>query len=275
MTERQTDPMRILSVHPKYFSDDRLNGEHDFLHKLYDALGKGGALAEHGDYFRYNGRRGLLYIRHRMLVEEMIARGLTHTTLIDRRQIDADEWKPLETSAKEILADRDLVLEEGVEGRTPLPDEDDPAALTGENDLHSALIGVTEHDILIGLWKRYRYLVMERSYGRYRSLADPIQGKARGQVWMLFDLMMEEALAADPDDRGPRIAYETMWEQIEEQATEEDKEEFGKLLEALQPGEISLPMRRFLAGVASRCDHEELLKSQLFKGCIQEPGTEN
>ncbi|UCF31191.1 MAG: DUF1722 domain-containing protein [bacterium] len=258
--------MQILRIHPKYYSDERLNSEHDFLHQLFESLsGEEGALTEHADYFRYNGRRGLLYERHRILVEEMITRGLSHTTLIDRRKIEPEEWKPLETTEDEVLAHRDLVKEEGDAGRKELPDDDNVIELSGEEELRSVLVGVTEQDVLFGLWKRYRHLVMERSYGRYRNLADPIQGKGRGQVWMLFDLMIEEAFASDPEDGAPRTAYETIWEEVEEGATAEEKEDFNRLLDGLEPAKVSLAMRGFLAGVVSRCRHEELLKSQLFK----------
>ena len=261
--------MKILSIHPKYYSDDRLNNEHDFLHELYDALSaEGAAFGDHKDYFRYNGRRGLLYLRHRMLVEEMITRGLSHTSLIDRREIEADEWSPLDTADDEIYSHRDLIREEGPPGRVPILDGDDADTLIGRMELSSALIGVTEHEILIGLWKRYKHLVMERSYSRYRNLTDPIQGEGKGQKWILFDMMIEEAFAADPDDRAPGISYETIWEQLEDRALPEETARFGELLEALEPGKISLEMREFLAGVASRCGDEELLKSQLFKAYL-------
>ena len=86
--------MRIHFVHPKFLSDALLEEEHDFLHRLFDALSEGekGSI-DHPDLFRYRGRRGQLYIRHRKIAEELGIRGLPHETFFDRRNIEPEEWE--------------------------------------------------------------------------------------------------------------------------------------------------------------------------------------
>ncbi len=256
---------KILTIHPKYYSDKRLVDEHDHLHEILDLLGDEDSTSEHPDYFRFNRRRGLLYIRHRILVEEMIVRGLDHRTLVDRRTIDAEEWKDLDIPDEEILQDMDQIRSDDSAGRVPLPDSEDLEIVTGRNEIRSTITGVLEHEDVVVLWHLYKHVVMERSYSRYRSLSDPIQGQARGQVWMLFDLMLEEAFAEDPDERAPRIAYETIWESVEENATEDERKQFNRLLDGLEPGKVDLGMRKFLAGVVARVGNEKLLMSQLLR----------
>ena len=255
---------RIFSVHPKYFSDQHLVAEHDHLHEILNALGDDDKTSDNTDVFRFNGRRGLLYIRHRMLAEEMGVRAMEHTTLIDRMKIPSTEWDSLEVDDGDVQKDLEEVGAEGTPGRVPLPDGEDIAEVTGEMDVLSVIPGIVEDEILLGLYRRYKYVVMERSYRRYRSLADPMQGKKRGQTWFLFDIMLEEALAAKPGERGPAIAYETLWERLVEAATEEEKQRFQALYGALEPGKISLEMREFLAHTAARVGDEDLLISQLL-----------
>ena len=255
--------MKILSLHPRYLSDETINAEHDFLHSLLDALSDEDAEAmEHPDFFRYNGRRGQLYIRHRMLAEEMLLRAMSHTTMVDRRLIEADEWKDPDIPEKEILGQADE--HKGGAGRVPLTGSEEIITLTGENDMRSVVVGVLELDVLKAFWKIYSFLVMERSYSRYRTLADPIKGKGRGQVWFLFDLMMEEAFASEPEDRAPAIAYETMWEMLEAEATGEESGEYERLTGLLEPGKVSIEMRKFLAESARRQDNDELVRSGLL-----------
>jgi hypothetical protein len=257
--------MKILTIHPKFISDQRLMDEHDHVHEILDLLGDEDSVSEHPDYFRYNGRRGLLYIRHRILVEEMIARGFNHTTLIDRRSIEAAEWEDLDISDEEIQKDLGQVKSDDPPGRVPLPEGEDREVLTCSQEINSAVPGILEKEDLYVIWHLYRYVVMERSYSRFRSLSEPLQGKTRGQVWMLLDLMMEEAFAEDPEERAPGIAYESVWELVDEKATDDERKEFKKLFDGLEPGRVDVGMRKFLAGVATRIGDEKVLASQMLR----------
>ncbi len=254
---------RIHLVHPKFINDAWLVSEHDFLHRLLDSLSEGKEVLDHPDAFRFNGRRGQLYIRHRKLAEELCLRGMDHTTYLDRRIIEADEWGAPEREPEDLM--REVQEHRGApEGRLPLPEGGDEKDYTCPEDICSVVVGIVEEDILLALWKIYRFMVMERSYSRYRSLADPLQGRMRGSVWMLFDLMMEEALGSAWEDRGPAIAYETMWERLQEGATPEEKAEYLRLEGALVPGRPGLEMRAFLASVATRQDDKDLQYSALL-----------
>jgi hypothetical protein len=256
--------MKIHLVHPKFLDDELLQQEHDFLHELYGSLSEGEkGTMEHPDLFRYKERRGQLYIRHRKIVEELGIRGIVHDTLIDRREIEAKEWEPPEVSTDQIMEEAGQ-LRGGATGRVTLPDSTAAADFTCPNDITSVIAGTMELDMLRALWKVYGHVVMERSYSRYRNLQDPVQGRGRGSVWMLFDLMMEEALAQVPEERAPSIAYETIWEPLEGNAGEKEKQEYARLTGELKPGKVSLDMRRFLAAEAQRQGNEDLMISALL-----------
>jgi hypothetical protein len=261
--------MPIHLVHPKFLNDELLRQEHDFLHELYDSLADGGkGVMGHPDLFRFKEHRGQLYIRHRKIVEELGIRGIVHDTLIDRRAIGAEEWKPVDVTEEKIVEEAGQ-LRGGVTGRVPLPDTTAAADFTCPDDISSVIAGTVELDILRALWKIYRHVVMERSYSRYRTLQDPLQGRGRGSVWMLFDLMMEEAFAQVPEERAPAIAYETMWESLEDNAGEGEKQEYARLAGELKPGKVSLDMRRFLAAEAQRQGSEDLTVSALLAPYIE------
>ena len=218
---------------------------------------------EHPDAFRYNGRRGQLYIRHRKLAEEMDRRAMDHVTLIDRKLIEADEWKTPEVGDDEVMSDA-VEVKDGGPGRVEMPSTGKVEELTCPDDFTSVVIGVTEDDLLIAMWTIMRFLVMERSYTRYRAFGEILQGKRRGSVWILMDLMLEEAYAHPHDDRAPAIAYESVWEILEEQATGEETARYNELVAELVPGKISLDMRRFLASVTARQGDNKLKFSAML-----------
>jgi hypothetical protein len=254
--------MRIHLVHPKFINDDLIVKEHDFLHELFDSLGTDEPM-DHPAAFRYNGRRGQLYARHRRLVEEMLIRGIPHTTLIDRKDIDPEHWGEPEVTPEDVLKEADWLRGESA-GRVDMPESDDPEDYTCLSDISTVLIVHTDPDILKALWRLYRFTVMEHSYSRYRSLSETLQGRGKASVFMLFDLILEETFAADPDDRGPAIAYESIWEYLAEDATPEENAEYKRLFGELKPATISHDMRRFLAGVAVRLGVEDLTRSALL-----------
>jgi hypothetical protein len=261
--------MHVHLVHPKFLNDELLRQEHGLLHELYESLSEGEkGTTGHPDLFRYKEHRGQLYIRHRKVVEEMGVRGIIHDTLIDRRSIEAEEWAPVDVSRDEIVEEVGL-LKEGVAGRVALPDSTSVDDFTCPDEISSVITGLTELDMLRALWKIYRYVVMERSYSRYRTLMDPVQGRGRGSVWMLFDLMMEEAFAQVPEERAPAIAYETIWESLEDNAGDGERHQYARLAGELQPGRISLDMRRFLAAEAQRQGNEDLTVSALLSPYIE------
>lgn len=254
--------MKIHLIHPKFLSDDLITREHDFVHKLFDSLGTDEPM-EHPETFRYNGRRGQLFARHRRLVEEMLIRAIPHTTLIDRRDIDSDHWSEPEVTAEDVLKEVED-LKGGPAGRVQFPESTDPGDFTCLDIISTVLIVRTENDILQALWRIYRFTVMERSYSRYRSLTETLQGRGKSSVFMLFDLILEETFSEDPDEGAPAIAYELIWESLGEKAAADEKAEYERLTAELVPGKPSMDMRRFLASVASRQKNEDLTRSALL-----------
>ncbi len=254
--------MKIHLVHPKFLSDDLLSQEHEFLHILYNSIATDEPM-DHPDAFRYNGRRGQLFARHRRLVEEMMIRTISHTTLIDRRDIDSDHWSEREIADEDVLKEVEE-LKDGPAGRVKLPDSTDPVDFTCLDVISTVLIVRTENDILRALWMIYRFTIMERSYTRYRSLIETLQGRGNASVFMLFDLILEETFAEEPDDRAPAIAYDSIWENLGEKAVADEKAEYERLVGELLPGKPSIEMRRFLASVSSRQGIEDLVRSALL-----------
>jgi hypothetical protein len=159
-------------------------------------------------------------------------------------------------------------LKGGAAGRVKFPESDDPEDFTCLNEISTVLIVHTEQDILQALWRIYRFTVMERSYSRYRSLTETLQGRGKASVFMLFDLILEETFSEDPDERAPAITYESIWEYLQEGATPEEKAEYERLIGELEPGKASLNMRRFFALVASREGIEDLTRSALLSPYI-------
>ena len=258
--------MKIHLVHPKFLGDDIITQEHDFLHKLFDSLATDEPM-EHPDAFRYNGRRGQLFARHRRLVEEMLLRTISHTTLIDRRDIDPDHWGAPDVTPEDVLVEVEW-LRGGPGGRVGLPDSSNPGDFTCLNEISTVLIVQTKQDILQALWRIYRFTIMEQSYTGYRSLTETLQGRGNASVFMLFDLILEETFAQDPADGAAAIAYETIWEYLQEGATQKEQAEYGRLVRELEPGKASLDMRRFLAAGASRQEIEDLTRSALLSPYI-------
>ncbi|UCG39264.1 MAG: DUF1722 domain-containing protein [bacterium] len=261
--------MKIHLVHPKFISDDAIREEHDFLHELFQSLsGDEEAVMEHPDAFLFKGRRGQLYMRHRKLVEEMNTRGIPHLSIIDRRAIEAEEWDAPETTPEQVLAEVES-LREGAPGRVPLPDGSRPEDFTCPDHLSSLVAGAVEDEVLEVMWKVVKFLVMERSYAHYRSLSQTLQGRRRGAVWMLFDLLVEEALGIEQEAVAPITAYETIWEMLEGAATAEEKGEYARLMGQMTPGIPSLDMRRHLALTAARQGNKELEFSLLLSPYLE------
>ncbi len=71
--------MRIWDIAPKRLCRQHLLGEHRELHAIWSILthGKQG-YARHPETLRWKHRLKALYLRHEVLVREMIARGYRH-----------------------------------------------------------------------------------------------------------------------------------------------------------------------------------------------------
>ena len=80
--------MRVWDVHPKHLCRKHLLGEHRELHGLWNILtvhkGKGG-YSRHPETLRWVGKQKALYERHEALVREMLRRGYSHHSPLDKR----------------------------------------------------------------------------------------------------------------------------------------------------------------------------------------------
>jgi len=77
--------MRIWDVSPDKLCRNHLLGEHRELHALWSILTKKKkGYAHHPETLRWKGKLMALYKRHDLLVEEMVQRGYTHKSPLDR-----------------------------------------------------------------------------------------------------------------------------------------------------------------------------------------------
>lgn len=80
--------MRVWDVPPKCLCRKHLLGEHRELHGLWNILTKHkgtGGYSQHPETKRWVGREKALYLRHEALVVEMVRRGYTHLSPLDKR----------------------------------------------------------------------------------------------------------------------------------------------------------------------------------------------
>jgi len=78
--------MRIWDIAPKKLCRNHLLGEHRELHAIWSVLTKNKkGYSRHPETLRWKGRLAALYARHRMLVEEIDARGYRHYSKLDHR----------------------------------------------------------------------------------------------------------------------------------------------------------------------------------------------
>lgn len=76
--------VRIWDLPPERLCRDHLLGEHRELHAVWSVLtGNKAGYRKHPETLRWEGRLAALYARHAALVEEMWARGYTHSSPLD------------------------------------------------------------------------------------------------------------------------------------------------------------------------------------------------
>ncbi len=76
--------MRIWDVPPERLCRQHLLGEHRELHAIWSVLTRDRAgYRHHPETLRWEGRLAALYARHTSLVDEMRARGYTHSSPLD------------------------------------------------------------------------------------------------------------------------------------------------------------------------------------------------
>jgi hypothetical protein len=78
--------MRVWDLDPSKLCRRHLLGEHRELHAIYSVLSRGKTgYSRHPETLRWKGRLAALYIRHRLLVDEMSRRGYRHMSPLDRK----------------------------------------------------------------------------------------------------------------------------------------------------------------------------------------------
>lgn len=71
--------MRIWDIHPKFLCNKHLLGEHRELHAIWSILTKNKkGYSRHPETLRWKGKLKALFLRHKLLVEEMRKRDFRH-----------------------------------------------------------------------------------------------------------------------------------------------------------------------------------------------------
>ncbi|MCM8784471.1 MAG: pyrimidine dimer DNA glycosylase/endonuclease V [Candidatus Omnitrophica bacterium] len=71
--------MRIWDIHPKFLCSKHLLGEHRELHAIWSILTQNKkGYSKHPETLRWKGKLKALFLRHRLLVEEMEKRNFRH-----------------------------------------------------------------------------------------------------------------------------------------------------------------------------------------------------
>lgn len=78
--------MRIWDINPRCLCREHLLGEHRELHAIWTILveNKKG-YAKHPETLRWRGKLKALYLRHELLVKEMLRRGYSHHSALDKK----------------------------------------------------------------------------------------------------------------------------------------------------------------------------------------------
>jgi hypothetical protein len=79
--------MRIWDVTPKKLCRNHLLGEHRELHAIWVVITeKKKGYSMHPETVRWKGKLKAMYLRHEDLVNEMISRGYSHKSPLDKRK---------------------------------------------------------------------------------------------------------------------------------------------------------------------------------------------
>lgn len=79
--------MRVWDVPPRVLCRNHLLGEHRELHAVWSVITKNKkGYSLHPETIRWRGRLLALYYRHEELVREMISRGYSHKSPLDKRR---------------------------------------------------------------------------------------------------------------------------------------------------------------------------------------------
>jgi len=83
--------MRIWDIPPEKLCRSHLLGEHRELHAIWVILTQGKTgYAYHPETLRWNGKLHALFLRHQLLVNEMIRRGYQHASPLNQNLATGD-----------------------------------------------------------------------------------------------------------------------------------------------------------------------------------------
>ncbi len=78
--------MRIWDILPKKLCRNHLLGEHRELHAIWSVLTKDKkGYSKHPETLRWKDKLAALYLRHKMLIEEMHNRGYRHSSKLNQK----------------------------------------------------------------------------------------------------------------------------------------------------------------------------------------------
>ena len=182
--------VRVWDIDPGYLDRKRLLGEHVEIHAIYSVLSSGAkGYSRHPETLRWKGRIKALKARHGLVGAEMRVRGYRHESPLPGAALMArwpDTFIDEPEEQLKILAGK----YDGTCGRIPLPSK-----------LHE-------------MWAHYKYSVMARDLGLYRSVERKVASESI-QAGQLATLLVS-AIRKPPSPGKMANALDHMWGYVSE-----------------------------------------------------------
>jgi hypothetical protein len=87
--------MRVWDVEPERLCRQHLLAEHREIHGIWVTITEGKkAYANHPETLRWRGRLAALYLKHEQVVQEMLRRGYTHSSLLPAALATGEDTQP-------------------------------------------------------------------------------------------------------------------------------------------------------------------------------------
>mgnify|MGYP001282604876 CR=1 FL=1 len=185
--------MRLWDLHPGYLENEALHREHDELHALLAAIASGSENdASSHELINWKGSLPSLALRHALVAEEMLLRGMSHSSPIPYSPSDTP-WpaSPLASPGEQLALLRGTPSGSSSR-RIPLP--------------RSAQ----------QIWRQHKYSVMARDVNAYKEFGPRV---ARSGPRDPFDALTGELtslLWSQPSEGGIRNALLHMWGYLSE-----------------------------------------------------------
>ncbi len=220
--------MRVWDIHPGYFSDHSLLGEHVEIHALYSIIsgGKDG-YSRHPETKRWMENLNQLVFRHNLVVKEMFLRGFKHNSPLQFSGNAKENYLMNNLSCVDLPAEQFGILyrkysNNGQSGRIPLPKNG------------------TE------FWAHHKYSIMARGYQYYKETQNFMKNKKNLPIEQEGDfiLKIQNYMNFNIAEKALENTIHHLWGYFKEKANQEEKVYFFGLSDPISRLNILFAMAR-------------------------------